>query len=355
LTGLVNTIAASSSFKILPPHMNQSRVNNEVSKFTLFISGGTGFFGKALLRHLISHQGNSERPNHLTLLSRSPENFKSSNPDLASLAGIHFHSGDISLPESLPFNARFDGIIHAATDSTNGAALSPLIRYAQIVDGTRHLLDFAVASGAKRFLLTSSGGVYGPQPPQMERIPEDYTGMPDPMQVSNAYSVGKRAAEHLCALYADKYGLEIIVARCFAFVGQDLPLDVHFAIGNFIRDALWANEIIVNGDGSPLRSYLDQRDLANWLIKLLHYGRPGEAYNVGSGTAISIADLAHLVRDIVSPSKTVRILGKPVDNAVRNRYVPDVDKIKNELGLVATYSLEQSIRDAANVAAKRGK
>ncbi len=322
---------------------------------TCFVTGGTGFFGKALLRHWSSDQGRDEKPSHLTLLSRSPDNFKSSNLDLSSLAGIHFHSGDISTRESLPSNTRFDGIIHAATDSTSGPSLVPLTRFDQIVEGTRHLLDLAVSSGAKRFLLTSSGGVYGPQPPQMERIPEDYTGMPDPMHVSNAYSVGKRAAEHLCALYADRYGLEIIVARCFAFVGQDLPLDVHFAIGNFIRDALWSDEIIVNGDGSPLRSYLDQRDLANWLTKLLHFGKPGEAYNVGSGTAISIADLAHLVRDIVSPLKPVRILARPVDNVVRNRYIPSVDKIKNELGLEETISLEQSIRDATNVAAKRGR
>jgi UDP-glucuronate decarboxylase len=322
---------------------------------TCFVTGGTGFFGKALLRHWISDHGNSEKPIHLALLSRSPENFKSSNPDLALLEGISFHSGDISDSESLPINVRFDGIIHAATDSTSGQSLVPLTRFDQIIEGTRHLLDFAVASGAKRFLLTSSGGVYGPQPSQMERIPEDYTGMPEPLHASNAYSVGKRAAEHLCALYANKYGIEIVVARCFAFVGQDLPLDAHFAIGNFIRDALWSDEIIVNGDGSPLRSYLDQRDLANWLTKLLHFGQPGEAYNVGSGTAISIAELAHLVRDIVSPSKSVRILGNSVSNSVRNRYVPEVDKIKNELGLIATISLEQSIRDAAMFATKRSK
>jgi UDP-glucuronate decarboxylase len=320
-----------------------------------FVTGGTGFFGKSLLRHWHSNRIDYFNPREITILSRSPENFKLSNPELSTFAGLNFTYGDISNPESLPINSNFDKIIHAATDSTNGPTLSPLFRYDQIVEGTRHLLDFAVASGAKRFLLTSSGGVYGPQPSQMERIPEDYTGIPDPMRVSNTYSVGKRAAEHLCALYADKYGLEIIVARCFAFVGEDLPLDVHFAIGNFVRDALWADEIIVNGDGTPLRSYLDQRDLANWLTKLLHFGRPGEAYNVGSGTAISIADLAHLVRDIVSPSKPVRILGVPVDNDVRNRYVPDVNKIKRELSLVATYSLEQSIRDLANVASKRGK
>jgi dTDP-glucose 4,6-dehydratase len=179
--------------------------------------------------------------------------------------------------------------------------------------------------------------------------------MPDPLGYLNVYSIAKRSAEHLCALYAKEYGLEIVVARCFAFVGEDLPLDVHFAIGNFIRDALWAEEIVVNGDGTPIRSYLDQRDLARWLLTMLHEGRAGEAYNVGSDQLISIRDLAHLVRDLVSPGKTVRILGQPVDNAERNRYVPDISKIGRELGLRPSFSLEQSIRDAADAARERGK
>ena len=319
-----------------------------------FITGGTGFFGKALLRHWGSDIGLKDKPKQLTILSRTPDNFKSSNNDLAALEGISFCRGDITSPDTLPMRTKFGLVMHAATESTIGGTLRPLVRYEQIVEGTRHLLDFAVSCGAKRFLLTSSGGVYGPQPQNMARIPEDYGGMPDTLDSRNAYSIGKRTAEHLCALYADQYGLEIIVARCFAFVGQDLPLAVHFAIGNFVRDALWENEIIVNGDGSALRTYLDQRDLANWLTKLLNCGKPGEAYNVGSSSAISIADLAHLVRDIVSPGKTVRILGKPVDNAVRNRYVPDVAKIKNELGVVETIAIEQAIRDMATAAeAKR--
>jgi len=138
-----------------------------------------------------------------------------------------------------------------------------------------------------------------------------------------------------------------VVARCFAFVGEDLPLDVHFAIGNFIRDALWAEEIVVNGDGTPIRSYLDQRDLSRWLLALLHEGRAGEAYNVGSDQAICIGDLAHLVRDLLSPGKPVRVLGKPVDNAERNRYVPDINKIGRDLGLRPGFSLEQSIQNAA--------
>jgi UDP-glucuronate decarboxylase len=320
-----------------------------------FVTGGTGFFGKALLRYWNSNQGGPEKPDQLTLLSRYPEKFKLLNSDLCSLEDTRIISGDVCKPNSLPSNSSFDVVIHAATDSTNGAALSPLERYDQIVEGTRHVLDFAVTSGAKRFLLTSSGGVYGQQPSHLERIPENYNGMPDPMIPSNAYSVGKRAAEHLCALYADKYGLEIIIARCFAFVGEDLPLGVHFAIGNFIRDALWGEEITVNGDGSPLRSYLDQRDLAQWLTRLLYLGKPGEAYNVGSDSVISVGELAYLIKNIVSPSKSVRILGKSVDNGNRNRYVPEVSKIKKELGVVESISLEQAVKDAANAAAKRGR
>jgi len=73
-----------------------------------------------------------------------------------------------------------------------------------------------------------------------------------------------------------------VVARCFAFVGADLPLNVHFAIGNFIRDALTADALTVSGDGTPLRTYLDQSDLAHWLFTMLERGRSGEDYNVSS-------------------------------------------------------------------------
>ena len=90
-------------------------------------------------------------------------------------------------------------------------------------------------------------------------------------------------------------------------------------------------------------------------MTLLRDGKAGEAYNVGSDRAISIADLAHLVRDLVSPEKPVRILGKLVDNTERSQYVPDIGKIHRHLGLQATYSLEQSITDAAAAARLRGK
>ena len=314
----------------------------------IFLTGGTGFFGKALLRHWTGQEQKGEEVPRVTLLSRDPNRFAAKNPELVAHQWLHLVQGDICNPDSLPRGQVFTHVLHAATDSTNGPQLSPLQRYDQIVNGTRNVLDFAVVSGASRFLLTSSGGVYGPQPPDMERIPEDYLGMPDPLNPNNAYSVAKRCAEHLCALYQDQYGLETVIARCFAFVGQDLPLDVHFAIGNFIRDALISPEITVNGDGTPVRSYMDQRDLAQWLCVLLEKGRAGQAYNVGSDIPVTISELAHLIRDMLAPGKPVRFSGDSPSRNFRNRYVPSIEKSFKELSLKCTYSLVESISQVRN-------
>lgn len=313
----------------------------------LLLTGGTGFFGKALLRHWMS-KGDLARPTEMvTVLSREPQVFIEKYPEFASLKWLMFHRGDVVDPDSLPRHTTFTHIIHAAADSTLGPTLTPMQRYDQIIDGTRNLLDLAIRCESKRFLLTSSGGVYGIQPTQMDRIPEDWLGMPDPLNPEMAYGVAKRSAEHLCALYRNVYALETVVARCFAFVGPDLPMNVHFAIGNFIRDALSADAITVGGDGKPLRSYLDQRDLAVWLNELLLKGHAGQAYNVGSDQAICISDVAQLVRDTLAPDKLVRILGASDARQHRNIYVPDITKAKTELGLRVSVSLTDAISHAA--------
>lgn len=308
----------------------------------LLLTGGTGFFGKALLRHWQA----VDTPPQVTVLSRHPQGFLARHSEFAALPWLRFHAGDILVPASLPANSSFTHLLHAAADSTRGPQLTLMQRHGQIVEGTRHLLDYAVTRGIPRFVLASSGGVYGAQPQDMALIPEDYHGMPDPLNAQNAYGVAKRFAEHLCALYAQQYGLQTVVARCFAFVGRDLPLDVHFAIGNFIRDALNRPRIVVNGDGSPLRSYMDQRDLARWLDALLREGRADQAYNLGSDVAVSIAELAHQVRDLLAPGKTVHIAGAHMGSP-RNRYVPSIAKARAELGLNLHHTLQEAVLETA--------
>lgn len=316
----------------------------------LLITGGTGFFGRALIKYFEAERlSTGVLPfEQITVLSRSPEKFSLNYPALANLAWIRWHAGDVLNPDSLP-RQRFSHILHAAADSTDAAALTPLQRFQQIALGTQNILDFAVQHGTQRFLLSSSGGVYGPQPDGMAFIPETYNGMPDPLLLSSTYGIAKRQAEHLCKLYGEQFGLETVIARCFAFVGEDLPLHAHFAIGNFIRDALWHESITVCGDGTPLRSYLDQRDLSHWLICLLLQGQPGQAYNVGSDVAISVADLAFLVCDTLAPSKSVHILGTPDQQRQRNRYIPSIEKARTDLQLDVRIALKQAITHTADI------
>lgn len=315
----------------------------------ILLTGGTGFFGKALLRHWIKAAEVGQVMPQVTIVSRQPKTFQLEHPEFAGLKWLEFHQGDVLRPDTLPTARCFTHLLHAAADSTFGARLTSLERYSQIVDGTRNLLDFAVATGAKRFLLASSGAVYGRLQGQTG-VREDCLQMPDPLQPGEAYGVAKRTAEHLCALYREAYGLETIITRCFAFVGPDLPLDVHFAIGNFIRDAVVADEIVVKGDGQPLRSYMHQQDLAQWLTVLLERGSGGEAYNVGSPEAWSVGNVAYRVRDLLAPNKLVHVLSQADPNSsMRSSYVPNVDKAC-ALGLKLEWSLDEAILDTGAAA-----
>jgi UDP-glucuronate decarboxylase len=319
----------------------------------ILLTGGTGFFGRALLRARLIQSGAGLEMPPMTVLTRSPEAFLGHYPEFKGLHWLRLHRGDICEPDTLPFGTSFTHVLHAAADSTFGPKLTPLQRYDQIVNGTRNLLDLAVVCNAERFLFISSGAVYGPQPAHLDRLSEDWHGIPDPLEPANAYGIAKRAAEHLCALYNHTHRLHTVIARCFAFVGEDLPLDAHFAIGNFIRDALWHDRIVVKGDGMPLRSYLDQRDLAEWLLSLLYNGAAGCAYNVGSDRAYSIAEVACLVRDLVSPEKEVKIEGKVDGNNGRNLYIPCIRRAREELGLEVKISLDAAIRTTAESAVRR--
>jgi dTDP-glucose 4,6-dehydratase len=95
---------------------------------------------------------------------------------------------------------------------------------------------------------------------------------------------------------------------------------------------------------------MDQRDLAEWLLALLANGRSGEAYNVGSDEPISISALAHRVRDLISPGKTVRIQSRATGSIERNRYIPSIKKAKLELGLDLHFTLEQGVISTAQAA-----
>ncbi len=312
----------------------------------IFITGGTGFFGLWLLSALeILRERNVNI--QVTVLSRNPAKFLAKNPKWQAVSWLNIIEGDVKT-FSIP-NPRFDYLIHAATDTSISAQADPVALYDDIVVGSRNVLSFALKAGITRVLLTSSGAVYGGQPAGKEYLQELDPIVCKPNVPSNAYGEAKRAMEFLAAAYSQQHGLHTSIARCFAFIGPGLPLQEHFAIGNFVHDALYENQIKVKGDGRTVRSYLFGADLAIWLLKILVSGKNSAVYNVGSDQYFDMKQLAELVARVLAPEKPViieRLTG--YDNSPRSLYVPSIDSAKAELSLDVWTALPLAIELMGN-------
>lgn len=309
----------------------------------LFVTGGTGFFGCWLVESFLAANRRFGLKAEIHVLSRSPEAFHDKCPHLAADSALRLLRGDVS---NFAFpSGTFPFVIHAATDaSAKRIAEEPLSMLSTAIDGTRRSLEFAASHETSKYLFTSSGAVYGVQPESTTHLVESYAGAPNQLDPASVYAEGKRAAELMCAIYGAKRGMECKIARCFAFVGPHLPLDAHFAIGNFIRDAMQGQMIRVNGDGTPKRSYMYAADLATWLWTILFRAPAMEAFNVGSDQAISISELAHAVVAAANSTANVQILQPRTEGAPLRQYVPNIDKAKRHLGLTCNILLDDAIR-----------
>ena len=314
----------------------------ELREQRIFITGATGFFGCWLLETFLWANQRLQLNAQVTILTRRSEGLRQKTPHLAANPALTILEGDV---RTFAFPAgKFSHVIHAATDSSVELnQQQPMLMFDTIVGGTRRCLEFALATGASKLLLLSSGAVYGPQSAEVGNLAEDSTTGPNPLDSASAYAEGKRAAELLCSMAARSTQMEPKIARCFAFVGPYMKLDAHFAIGNFIRDQLQGNPIRVAGDGTALRSYMYAGDLMVWLWTILFRGAPLRAYNVGSEQSVSIRQLAHTVAETLAPKVRVEVLGKPGPGPAQ-RYVPSTSRVRRELGLSCEVPLHEAIR-----------
>jgi nucleoside-diphosphate-sugar epimerase len=305
----------------------------------IFITGGTGFVGKWLLESLIFANERLSLNIQAVVLTRNPERFAQQAPHLANNQAISLHPGDI---RDFQFpSGKFTHVIHGATDVS--AAQKQLETYDVIVDGTKRILDFCKEHAIRDILLISSGAVYGRQPPELRHVSEQYMGAPSTHLSQTAYGQGKRIAEWFAAVYAAEHGIHCRIARCFAFAGPHLPLDAHFALGNFVADAIRGKTIEINGDGSPMRSYLYAADMTIWLWTILARGRPGIAYNVGSEEDISIQALASRIATLSTSKKGSNIRHPNTNTGLPERYVPSTQLATESLNLQAWIPLDEAL------------
>lgn len=295
----------------------------------IFLTGGTGFFGKSILDML---KKGFLPDTEFVFLSRNPQHIWDSYPEFTEIDRVRFVAGDA---RSFEFpDEKFDYIIHAATPAVTTLQSDEM--YSIIVDGTKHVLEMCETKKIKRLLYISSGAVYGIQPPDLLNIPEDY-----PCKPVTVYGRGKLEAENLCL----SGQTDVVISRCFTFVGPYLPLDKHYVIGNFINNILNGEDINILGNGTPYRAYMYADDLVEWLFTILLKGKSADAYNVGSNKAISIAELAKLIGKYSSNKNIqVSIAKKNNDGIALERYIPSVEKARKELGLKCKTSLENAIQ-----------
>lgn len=289
----------------------------------ILITGGTGFFGKSILDYF----SRTTCDFAFTVLSRRGLPFSWTRTNKCVCPSISQILADVRTFDV--GSTHFDYVIHAATPARTDVPDDEMRSI--ILDGTANAILQAKKCGARKFMMISSGGVYGANFTR----PISETDEPHPCTV---YGQAKLAAEQI----AINSGLHVLLPRCFAFVGRHLDRSAHFAIGNFICDALSEQDIVIKGDGSPIRSYLYADDLVEWLFTILERGASGRIYNVGSNEAIPIGNLALLVRDLLNSSSNVQILGRSIPGAA-NCYLPDVQRAKHELGLVPKTNLKEAI------------
>lgn len=307
----------------------------------VLVTGGTGFFGCWLLETLLRANQRFALGASAVVLTRDARAFSAKAPHLASNAALSLQEGDIRTWTWR--GGALSHVIHAGTDTRTPVTRADRLRvFDTIVEGTRRTLDMAEQAGAIRFLMTSTGAVYGRQPATMPRVSEEYDGGPDPARPQAAGAEGKRAAEMQCALYADGR-MHPTIARCFAFVGPYLPLEGHLAMSQFLAAALDGRPIEIAGDGTPVRSYMYASDLAAWLWTILLRGERGRAYNVGSEEAISIADMARALAEAAGSRAGVRVT-REASGGPAERYVPSTERARTELGVRMTVDFDEALR-----------
>lgn len=314
---------------------------------SIFVTGGTGFFGKWLLESFIYVNEKLALNATITALSRNPEAFFTEYPFYKEhTKSVKFVKGDI-LNYDFNLDEKFQFIIHAATAASESLNKSnPLLMMDTITFGTRKVLDFAITQPLEGFLFVSSGAIYGKQPWNQLHLNESDSFKININNSNAAYAEGKRIAELYCSTYYEKDKLPVKIARCFAFVGPYLPLDTHFAIGNFIKNVINNEDIIIKGDGSTIRSYMYASDLMIWLWKILLNGEINQPYNVGSDESISISELAEKIKVVSNSTVSIKILGAPIQQEDVDIYCPSIKNastINAEIKVQLTESINKTL------------
>ena len=189
-----------------------------------------------------------------------------------------------------------DYIIHGAGNaSPNKIVKEPVETMLSNVLGMKYLLDYAKGNGTKRVLYISSSEVYGRKEHDSPSKIDDY-GWIDLLNPRSSYSIGKCAAETMCASYADEYDVESVIIRPGHIYGPTAMESDNRVSSAWAYDVARGKDIVMKSDGSQIRSYCYCLDSASAIVKVLLRGDKVHAYNISNpDSIISIRSMAEIL------------------------------------------------------------
>ncbi len=285
----------------------------------ILITGAAGFLGSHLCERLL-HEGHqvigiddfsSGQQRNVALLSKLP--------------GFQFVEADASQPLSI--EGSLDWVMHFASPASPPRYLKrPLQTLLVNAEGTRHLLDLAVARGA-RFFLASTSEVYGD--PLVHPQAEGYWGNVNPVGPRSIYDEAKRYAETLTTAYRQARGVSTRIIRIFNTYGPRMDAEDGRVVTNFIVQALRGQPLTIYGNGRQTRSFQYVDDLIEGIRKLMEV-EFYEPVNLGNPEEYTMLELAELVQELVGSRLPFAHHPLPQDDPRQRR--PDISRAKALLG-----------------------
>lgn len=318
----------------------------ELDSNSILILGATGLFGKELMPKLIYFVDQKKIKTNIFITTRDIQKAIRYIPELNNEC-VKLLKVDFLKSENLPYDINPNFILHMATTSAYETYnnFSQISKFRVLKNSSEAVSKIVLKCNVKRLLFVSSGIAYGNSTKYEEKeIPNI-----NHFDSKNSLAFGKVFSEFYLNSACEDNNTEFKVARCFSFVSKYMPIDLHYAIGNFVRDAVLKKDIVINSDGKDIRSYQNVEDAINWLSFLLIKDYKSRIVNVGSDKEISIINLAKKIKNLLNTSSEIIVLNQstPNDNSRRSYYVPSL-KIAKNLGLNETIELDHSILELSN-------
>lgn len=311
---------------------------------SIFITGGTGLLGSLLVSAIANYAKSEKKSIKLILLVRDLEKAKN---QFSSFDNIHFVVNDLS--SNISYSNDVDYIFHFACSTASKDFIEkPVDTISSIVDGTRHILEFARKKKVKSVVFLSSLEVYGIPFEQSKAVTENDTGYLNPLSVRSSYSEGKRLAENLCVAYYNQYQVPVKIARLCQTFGAGVTWKDNRVFADFAKKIIKNEDIVLKTTGKTLRNYCYTVDAIWALLIILHKGEMGEAYNVANKHfSLTIREMAeYFTRNF---SKFSRVIMDTSVSAEKLGYNPEVrillDTTKLEsLGWEPSFDVDKSFQ-----------